>query len=155
MTSRTGAMVFGGADGLSLILGLILGLAIAHQPSDAVWHTALAGGLAEFGGMALGQYWSDPEKDKVSAAVNGAASAVTVIVSGVPFATMSGTPAVAVSAVIIILFGVAITWLREETGWLALFHTFGLLMLAGALGAVSGLLLHDINVRDAGAVRTG
>lgn len=140
MRERRGAVVFGASDGLTLILGLMLGLALARQPDSSIWHGALAGGLAEFGGMALGQYWSDPARNKVTALCNGLAAAATVIMAGVPFAVMSGVPAVGTAAVVIFCLGLAVTWLREETGWVAALHTFGLLLLAGGLGAASGLL---------------
>lgn len=140
MTSRSGAVVFGAADGLTLILGLILGLAVAHQPGSSIWHAALAGGIAEFGGMSLGQYWSDPNRDKFAALCNGTAGAASVVGSGAPFAVMSGVPAVGVSAVIIVLVGMAITFLRAEPGWQSTVRTFGLLLAAGGLSAASGLL---------------
>jgi hypothetical protein len=133
-------MVFGAADGLSLILGLILGLAVSRQPSSAVWHAALAGGVAEFGGMALGQYWSDPGRDKTGALLNGGAGATAVIASGAPFAITAGAPAVGMAAAIVAAFALAVTFLREEPGWLAVARTFGLLLAAGALSAASGLL---------------
>jgi VIT1/CCC1 family predicted Fe2+/Mn2+ transporter len=83
--------------------------------------------------MALAQYWADPDKDKVSALFNGGASAVTVVVPGLPFALMPRTPAVVLGAILIVLFGIALTWLRKETGWAAAARTFGLLLCAAAL----------------------
>lgn len=133
-------MVFGAADGLTLVLGLILGLAVARQPSAAVWHAALGGGVAEFGGMALGQYWSDPNRDKVAALCNGAAAAVACISAGAPFAVLSGVAAIGVAMVVVTCAGIAITLGREESGWLAFARTFGLLILAAALSGASGLL---------------
>jgi VIT family protein len=144
MGNRKLAAVFGAADGLALILGLVLGLAVSRQPGGAVWHAALAGGVAEFGGMALGQYWSDPGKDKIAALCNGAAGMAAVICPGVPFAVMAGGIAVGVSAVAVACFGLAITWMRSESGWLAFARTFGLLLAAGALSAASGLLLNPL-----------
>lgn len=137
---RAGAVVFGAADGLTLILGLVLGLAVSRQPDSAVWHAALSGGVAELGGMALGQYWSDPGKDKVSAACNGLAGMTCIIVSGLPFAFLSGGPAVVVSSLVITVFGAAIAWLRAEPGWLAVVHTFGLLLAAAVLSAAANLI---------------
>lgn len=139
-SKRRGAMAFGAADGLTLILGLMLGLAISKQPNIAVWHAALAGGVAEFGGMALGQYWSDPEQDKVAAVANGGAGCFAILLAGAPFAVMAGYTALGVAAVIVTALALAITWLREETGWLAASHTFGLLLAAGGLSAASGLI---------------
>jgi VIT1/CCC1 family predicted Fe2+/Mn2+ transporter len=137
---RAGALVFGAADGLTLILGLVLGLAVSMQPGAAVWHAALSGGVAEFGGMALGQYWSDPDKNKTLAVLNGGASALTVIVAGLPFLLTSGAGAVVLALGIIAGFGAAVAWLREEPGWLAVARTFGLLLAAAALSAGANLI---------------
>lgn len=139
-SKRRGAATFGAVDGLTLILGLMLGLAISRQPNLAVWHAALAGGVAELGGMALGQYWSDPARDKVTAVFNGGAGAVAIIGAGAPFAAIPGYGALVVAAVIVAAMAAGITWLRDETGWLAVFRTFGLLAMAGTLSAASGLL---------------
>lgn len=133
--ANRGALVFGAADGLVLILGLVLGLAIAHQSSAAVWHAALSGGVAEFGGMALAQYWSDPERNKVSALVNGSACCAVVIISALPFAFMSSGAAAVISGICIALFGLGVTLLRSEAGWVALLRTFGMLLAAAALSA--------------------
>lgn len=140
MTSRKGAVVFGAADGLVLVLGIILGLAVARQPALSVWHAALGGGLAEVGGMALGQYWSDPERDKTAALANGAACAACTLAAGSPFAAMSLGPATAVAAGIISCLALVVTWLREEKGLTALAKTFGMLLVASALAAASGPL---------------
>jgi hypothetical protein len=138
--NNRGATVFGAADGLTLILGLVLGLAVSSQPGLSVWHAALSGGLAEFGGMALGQYWADPKRDKVAALCNGLAACVVVVACGVPFACMARGPATGIAGIMIVLFGLAVTWLRAETGWSALFKTFALLAAAAALSVVANLL---------------
>lgn len=128
------------ADGLTLVIGLILGLAVASQSAASVWHAALGGGLAEFGGMALGQYWSDEGRDKVAAALNGAACAVATIATGAPFAITHGLPAVLAAMVIAVVLAGVVSWLREETGVQAIARTFGLLVIAGLLSAASGLI---------------
>ena len=137
---ETGALVFGMVDGATLVLGLLLGMVLSHQPGAAVWHAALGGGLAELGGMGLGQYWSDPRKDKLAALANGAGCCVTTIAVGAPFAVLSRAPAAIVSGVLIGAVAVLICVLRAETGWLAVARTFGLLIIAGALSGASGLI---------------
>lgn len=140
MTTRTGAVVFGAVDGLALVIGLVLGLAVSGQPYASVWHAGLSGGVAEFGGMTLGAYWSDSDRDKLAALCNGAASAAAVIGCAAPFAVASGDVAVWASGVAIAGCGLVITWLRAERGWVAAARTFGLLALAGALSAAANMI---------------
>jgi hypothetical protein len=135
-----GPLVFGMVDGSTLVLGLFLGEIVARQSGSALWHAALGGGLAELGGMSLGQYWSRPEDGKLSAAANGVGCAATTIIAGLPFAVLPRTPATIVSAVLIAVAAVVICVLREETGRLAVARTFGLLLAAGVLSGVSGLI---------------
>ena len=135
-----GPLVFGMVDGSALVLGLFLGEIVSRQSSSALWHAALGGGLAAFGGMSLGQYWSAPEMGKAAALVNGAGTAATTILCGLPFAVFPRTPAIAASAVLITLAAVAICFLRDETGKVAVARTFGLLLAAGILSGVSGLI---------------
>lgn len=135
-----GPLVFGMVDGMTLILGLFLGELVAQQSSSALWHAALGGGLAELGGMSLGQYWATPEIGKLAAASNGAACAVTTIVAGLPFAVCGRELATILSASIIVVAAVLICVLREETGKVAIARTFGLLAVAGAMSGASGFI---------------
>lgn len=140
LDSRSGALVFGMTDGVTLVLGLFLGLVVSRQSAGALWHAALGGGLAELGGMSLGQYWSSPEAGKLAAFLNGAGCAAATIIAGVPFAFLPKVTATIVSSLVIFAIGVLICVLREETGKKAVARTFGLLALAGALSGASGLL---------------
>jgi hypothetical protein len=135
-----GPLVFGMVDGSTLVLGLFLGELVSRQSGSALWHAALGGGLAELGGMSLGQYWASPEDGKLSAATNGVACALTATIAGLPFALLSRSPATIVSASLIVAEAIAICLLREETGKLAIARTFGLLLAAGLLSGVSGLI---------------
>lgn len=136
-----GPLVFGMVDGVTLVLGLLLGMVISRQPNASVWHAALGGGLAELGGMGLGQYWAEPEAGKLSAAANGVGCCVSTILCGVPFAvTRIQLVATVVSCVLIFSAAVLICILREETGKMAVLRTFGLLAVAGTLSGVSGLI---------------
>lgn len=135
-----GPLVFGMVDGATLVLGLFLGEVVARQSGAALWHAALGGGLAEFGGMGLGQYWAQPEDGKLAALANGGGCALTTIIAGLPFAFAGRGVATVISAVLIFLAGVLICMLREETGTLAVARTFGLLLAAGLLSGASGLI---------------
>jgi VIT1/CCC1 family predicted Fe2+/Mn2+ transporter len=141
-TEKTSAFIFGMTDGLAMAIGLILGLVVAKQSASALWHSALAGGLAEIGGMSLGQYWSDEQSGKQDwrvALVNGLGSCVSAVIAGSPFAFLSGVPAFTLSVILIVLLGAIICWLRPEKGFKAFGRTYVLLLVAGALGAVSGI----------------
>lgn len=135
-----GPLVFGMVDGSTLVLGLFLGEIIARQSSTALWHAALGGGLAELGGMSLGQYWANPELGKGPAAANGAGCAATTIIAGLPFAVCGRTLATIISSALIAAAAVIICVLREETGTVAVARTFGLLLVAGAMSGASGLI---------------
>lgn len=135
-----GPLTFGMTDGSVLILGLFLGEVVARQSGAALWHAALGGGLAEFGGMSLGQYWAQPELGKLGAFANGAAVALTTIAAGLPFAFLPRTAATITSSALIMAAGVVICVLREEPGRTAVLRTFGLLVAAGVLSGVSGLV---------------
>lgn len=135
-----GPLVFGMVDGATLVLGLFLGEVVARQSGVALWHAALGGGLAEFGGMGLGQYWAQPEDGKIAALANGGGCALTTIIAGLPFAFAGRAVATAISAVLIFLAALLICVLREETGKLAVARTFGLLLAAGLLSGASGLI---------------
>lgn len=139
MKELRGPLVFGLVDGSVLVLGLFLGEVVAGQSSQALWHAALAGGLAEFGGMSLGQYWSDPQRRKLAALANGAGAALSAVISGLPFAFLPRLAATALSSLLVVAFGLLIMILREEDGLPAFVRTFGLLALAGLLGGASGL----------------
>lgn len=137
---KRGALVFGMVDGLTLILGLLLGNIIAHESSSAIWHSAMGGGLAELGGMSLGQYWSDPNKDKLAALLNGGGCCLVILLTGAPFAIGSGLLPTITSLTLVAIMGLGICILREEAGTVAFLHTFGLLFLAGAMSGVSGFI---------------
>lgn len=141
MNNRASSLVFGMTDGVVLVLGLFLGEIVSRQTGAAIWHAALGGGLAELGGMSLGQYWAQPAAGKLSAALNGVGCAAATIAAGAPFAFAWPRAAATLgSSMIIVTIAVIICVLREETGWSAIAHTFGLLLIAGALSGASGLL---------------
>jgi len=137
---RRGSLVFGLVDGLTLVLGLILGNVISHQAANAIWHSALGGGVAELGGMSLGQYWSSKDRDWVAALLNGGGCCAATLLAGMPFAIGSGAIATIVALTIIGGQGAVICLLREEGGMVAVLRTFGLLLLVGLLSGASGFL---------------
>jgi hypothetical protein len=134
--------VFGAVDGLTLVIGLVLGLAVSRQPGAALWHAALAGGAGELVGMSSGQYLSDKESGWWPALACGVASAAACLAPGVPFAVPGLSRWLAVTAACAVAVAVAagIAWLRPERGAAAVTRTFGILAAAGTLAAATGFI---------------
>ena len=130
--------ILGGADGATIVLGLIVGLVVSRQPASAVWHASLAGGLAELVGMASGQYLSDSEAGVRVALTCGVAAFAACTVPAVPYAFGGGTVALCVSLGLVAVAAGVISRLRPERGVLAAVTTYGVLLAAAVLtGAVA------------------
>lgn len=132
--------VFGGIDGLVMFLGLTLGLIVAHQDSSAVWHAALGGAGGELVGMTSGQHLSDPGAGWKTAVACGVAGAIACAVPAVPYFILSRAPAIAVSLVIALAVAGVIAWLRPEHGMPAVTRTYLVLIGAGAVSGLTGLI---------------
>jgi VIT1/CCC1 family predicted Fe2+/Mn2+ transporter len=133
--------VFGGADGLGIVLGLIAGMIISHQPAHAVWAAALSGGIAELFSMANGQRISDSSSGWLPAVAIGIASLAGCTVPAVPYSFSSGSAALIAALVLCAAVAAVISWLRPEKGALAIVETFGLLLVTGVACGVIGLWL--------------
>lgn len=130
--------VLGSADGLTIVLGLIVGLAVSRQPSSAVWHAALAGGLAELVGMTAGMWLSEGDSGFRVALTCGVASLGACVLPAVPYAAGGGFAALLAALVLVAAAAGAISWLRPERGILAAVQTYGVLVVAAVLtGAVA------------------
>lgn len=134
-------IIFGAADGLTIVTGLVAGMAVSHQPSKALWAAALSGGLAELVGMTSGQYQADSAGGWPQALACGVASAAACILPAVPWLLPVGRPwaSLGTIALVAIICGL-IAWLRPEKGKRAVIETFGLTLLAGVLTAAVSLL---------------
>lgn len=125
-----GPATFGAADGLTLVIGLIVSL--SGQP-HAMFHAALGGGLAELVGMTAGSWLSDEKAGIWPALANGSASCAACLLPAVPYLALSGAPALAISLTLAAAVGAVISVLRPEKGALAYLTTFGILAGAAAL----------------------
>lgn len=132
--------VFGGVDGLTMFLGLVLGIVISRQSQSAAWHAALGGAMGELVGMTCGQYLSDRAAGFRVALACGAAGAVACGAPGIPFAFLARIPALITALVIAVAIGAVVSWLRPEKGWHAIAQTYGVLALAGVLSGLTGLI---------------
>lgn len=121
---------FGGADGLTLVIGLIVSL--SGQP-HAVFRAALGAGLAELVGMTAGQYLADEKGGIWPAAANGLAAFAACLLPAIPYLAASGWAAIVPSIAFAAMIACVISVLRPEKGSLAYLTTFGILLAAAAL----------------------
>lgn len=125
----TRVAVFGGADGLGIVLGLIAGMIVSRQPAHAVWAAALSGGIAELFSMANGQRISDSSSGWLPPLAIGTASLAGCALPAVPYSFSSGSAALAASLALCAAVAAVISWARPEKGALAVLETFGLIGL--------------------------
>lgn len=120
--------VFGGADGCTIAVGLIVSL---HDHPRAMFAAAAGAGLAELAGMTGGAWLAG--HGKIPALANGTAAAAACMLPAVPYLLAAGRLALAASVLLAVLAGAVIAWLRPERGWRAVAQTFGVLAAAAAL----------------------
>lgn len=135
---RREPVILGAADGLVIVLGLVVGLAVARQPGSAVWHSALAAGAAELVGMSAGVWLSTGER--AQAAACGIASLAACVLPALPYALAGGVRALAATLALVLAVGALIAWLRPQRGAAAVAQTFGVLGAAAVLTAGTALL---------------
>jgi hypothetical protein len=128
--------VFGGADGVTIALGLVVSL--AGQP-HAMWHAALGAGLAELVGMTAGKWLSDGDAGFGLALANGAAACLACVIPALPSLFAHGAPALAAEIALVALIAAAISRLRPERGILAVAQTYGVLAAAAILCTLASL----------------
>lgn len=132
--------IFGSVDGLTVVVGLIAGLAISHQSSSALWHAALSGGLAELVGMTSGQWQSDSKGGWPVAFACGVMAALGCIAPAIPYVFFRGLTALTSALVLVAGVCAFIAWLRPEKGIRAVSQTYGLTVIAGVICALAGLI---------------
>ena len=132
--------VFGAVDGLVMFLGLSLGLIVAHQSRGAVWHAALGGAAGELVGMTAGQHLSAPDDGWRVAVACGLAGALACILPAFPFLFLSRWTALETALAISVAVAAVIAWLRPERGITAVVRTYSILIIAGLLAGLTGLI---------------
>lgn len=131
--------VFGLADGLMSMLGVVLYLA-GHQA--LVFPAALSGGISSALSMAAGEWLSDSDTGLGAALVMGASAGTGAILPAVPYAVSPGPAAVAESVVICLLIGFVVALLRPRRSFpMAAAETFGVLLAIFAAVLLLGLVL--------------
>lgn len=120
--------IFGGFDGTSSLLGVVVYLLINHP--SLILPAALAGAISSALSMGAGEWLSDSENGFSASLMMAVATFTGAILPAVPFAFGHGPAEVADSAVIVALIGIAVAAMRPQRGLgLAMFETFGLLVV--------------------------
>lgn len=130
-------LVFGGADGLTIALGLIVSL--SGHPHDLV-RAAVAAGVAELTGMTAGQWLSDSKSGFFPALANGGGALVACVAPALPYLFLAGAVAFVTSLWLVLIAAGAIAWLRPERGIRAVATTFGVLVVAAGLCYAASLI---------------
>jgi hypothetical protein len=128
---------FGSADGVVIVIGLVVTLAGEHH---ALWRAALGAGLAELVGMTAGQWLSDGDGGFRAALANGTAAAAACILPALPYAAAGGLAALLSSLALVTAVAAVISWLRPEKGILAVVQTYGILAAAALLCAAVSVI---------------
>ena len=123
-----------------MFLGLALGLIVSRQGAPAVWHAALGGAAGELVGMTSGQWLSDRASGFKVALGCGVAGAVACILPAWPFLVFAPVPARWAALGIAAAVAGVIAWARPEHGWVAILDTYGILIGAGLLSGLTGLI---------------
>ena len=131
------AAVLGGADGLTLIIGLVCGLA---RDPHALVRAAIAGGLAEFTGMSAAVWLSDDAGGFWAALSCGTATLAACVLPAVAYAFTSGAAALITSLTVTAVIAAGIARLRPERGVLAAAQTYGVLTVAALLCFAASLI---------------
>jgi VIT1/CCC1 family predicted Fe2+/Mn2+ transporter len=133
------AVVLGICDGLTIVLGLLIGL---HAQSGAIFHAALSAGIAELVGVGAALWLASVRSlgNFLASAACGIATLLACVLPALPYIFSRGPTALGVSLGLCVMIAGGVTWLRSEKGWLAAGETFGVLFLAALLCYGSSLL---------------
>ena len=130
--------VFGASDGVTIALGLIIGLA-ATQP-HAVFRAALAAGTAELVGMTAGAWLSNSRDGLWPPLANEVAALAACVLPGVPCLLWHGWAALLPALVLVLAVAGGVAWLRPQRGWQAVLQPFGVLAAAAVFCYLANLI---------------
>lgn len=136
-TRLRGPIIFGSADGLTIILGLVV--ALTGQP-HAIVKASLGAGLAELVGMTAGAWLSDSDNGFWLALANGIAAFAACWIPAIPYIAGTGQAALSASLGLVAAIAAVIAWLRPERGLLAVAQTYGVLLVAAVLCFAASLI---------------
>jgi len=132
--------VFGGFDGTSSLLGVVIYLLFTHPA--LIFPAAVSGAASSAVSMGGGEWLSDSDNGFAASLVMGIATFAGAVLPAVPFAFGSGPAAVISSAAACLGIGVIVARLRPARRMgLALAETFGILAAVIAVTVACGLWL--------------
>lgn len=129
--------ILGSSDGVLASIGVVL--ATAPHGAGAVLAAVIGLLVAEGLGMGASEFLSDPEMDLKTAAVMSLATALPIILVGLPWLVVGGALALGVSVAVAGAVALEIAHSRGGS-WKAYAQTFGVLVGVAALAALAGSL---------------
>lgn len=138
---QTAEAVFGGFDGATSIMGVILGILIVSGNSHVIFVTALGGAISAGVSMGGGDFLSQDRTNWGLVAVMALASFTGSVLPGVPYAIGSGPAALAASLAIALAITLVIAVARYRLSprgrWEALWPVVALMAISAALSAAA------------------
>lgn len=135
---ETTEAIFGGFDGLTSVLGVIVVMASHKGLMPAVVGLAVASAV----GMGAGQYLSDPSRRLHLALVMSVATLVGTLLPAIPLFISNTYYGLAFSILVSLFMCLAIAYFRTGcTRRRAVIETYSILLLAGGLSALVGVLI--------------
>lgn len=143
MTARGGLArpaVFGGFDGTSSLLGVIIYLLFSHPA--LIFPTAMSGAASSAVSMGGGEWLSDSRNGPAASLVMAGATFTGALLPAVPFAFGHGPAQISASGVTCLGIGAAVSRLRPGRSMgRACAETGGILAVVAAVTVLCGLLL--------------
>jgi hypothetical protein len=138
--SLTQPAIFGAFDGAASLLGVVIYLAITHPV--LIFPAAVSGAISSAISMGGGEWLSDSVHGLAASAVMAAATFTGALAPALPFAFISGPPAVISAAGICLLIAVIVAAMRAGRPLpRALAETLGILAAVVAVVLACGLIL--------------
>lgn len=134
--------IFGVADGMTCAMGIVIGLVLIHAPAASIFAAGFSAGLAEFPGMASGQYQSAPRDGWAAAIVCGLASTVGALLPVTPWLFFTGTLALITSLAIAAVMCFLIAVFQTERTWRTYAISFGVTAIAIGLCIAGSFVPH-------------
>lgn len=121
--------VFGAFDGVTVLLGIVIGLYSDHP--NLILGTAISVGVAEAIGMAAAEWLSESESGYLGPTIIGASVALASVLPALPFFFLTPWPALWVSASAYCLVAALIAYARKRERGLSrsLLESYGILAL--------------------------
>lgn len=134
--------IFGVADGMTCAMGIAIGLVLIHAPAASIFAAGFSAGLAEFPGMASGQYQSAPRDGWLAAIVCGLASTIGALLPVTPWLFWHGMSALLLSLAIAAVMCYLIAVFQVDKTWRTYAISFGVTAIAIGLCIAGSFVPH-------------